>query len=204
MDDSVALVQAYLRINGYFTVTEYPVLEIMGNAARSACEIDVLALRFPDAAPALTGTGAGAARLWRAIDPALGAPHDAVDMIVGEVKEGRARMNPAMRDPDVLTAVLTRFGCCGGAHVEDVVRALLRRGHGTTPSGHRVRLVCFGSTVEPPSSVHTDLAIPLAHILGFLRRYLREHWHVLRHAQFRDPAFGFLMTLEKAERGGET
>lgn len=25
--DAVALVQAYLRVNGYFTVTEYPVLE---------------------------------------------------------------------------------------------------------------------------------------------------------------------------------
>jgi hypothetical protein len=27
MDNAVALVQAYLRVNGYFTVAEYPVLE---------------------------------------------------------------------------------------------------------------------------------------------------------------------------------
>lgn len=27
MDTAVALVQAYLHVNGYFTVTEYPVLE---------------------------------------------------------------------------------------------------------------------------------------------------------------------------------
>lgn len=29
MDNAVALVQAYLRVNGYFTVTEYPVVEAM-------------------------------------------------------------------------------------------------------------------------------------------------------------------------------
>ena len=28
MDNAVALVQAYLRVNGYFTVVEYPVLEV--------------------------------------------------------------------------------------------------------------------------------------------------------------------------------
>ena len=27
MDNTVALVQAYLRVNGYFTVAEYPVIE---------------------------------------------------------------------------------------------------------------------------------------------------------------------------------
>jgi hypothetical protein len=29
MDTAVALTQAYLHVNGYFTVTEYPVLESM-------------------------------------------------------------------------------------------------------------------------------------------------------------------------------
>jgi hypothetical protein len=39
-------------------------------------------------------------------------------------------------------------------------------------------------------------------VLDFLQRYVRKHWNVLRHLQFKDPAFGFLMTLEKAKRGG--
>lgn len=29
MDNAVALVQAYLHVNGYFTVAEYPVLEVL-------------------------------------------------------------------------------------------------------------------------------------------------------------------------------
>ncbi len=35
MDTAVALVETYLRINGYFTVTEYPVIE----AARHAVTV---------------------------------------------------------------------------------------------------------------------------------------------------------------------
>jgi len=34
--------------------------------------------------------------------------------------------------------------------------------------------------------------------VSFLQDYLRQNRDVLRHAQFKDPAFGFLMTLEKA------
>ena len=30
MDHAVALVEAYLQINGYFTVAEYPVIESFG------------------------------------------------------------------------------------------------------------------------------------------------------------------------------
>ena len=37
-------------------------------------------------------------------------------------------------------------------------------------------------------------------VVAFLRRYLRDNWDLLRSAEFKDPAFGFLMTLEKAER----
>jgi hypothetical protein len=31
----------------------------------------------------------------------------------------------------------------------------------------------------------------------------REHWEFVRHAQFKDPVFGFLVTLEKAIQGAE-
>ena len=50
MDTAVALVQAYLNVNGYFTVVEYPVLEAYrGGHARSVTDLDVLAFRFPHA-----------------------------------------------------------------------------------------------------------------------------------------------------------
>jgi hypothetical protein len=39
-------------------------------------------------------------------------------------------------------------------------------------------------------------------VLAYLQAYVHRHWHMLRHLQFKDPAFGFLMTMEKARRGG--
>lgn len=47
MDVAVGLVRAYLQVNGYFTVTEFPVVESVGTGGyRSATDIDVLACRF--------------------------------------------------------------------------------------------------------------------------------------------------------------
>ena len=105
MDTAVGLVQAYLRVNGYFTVAEYPVLDATGpGGPRTITDLDILAVRL-HRAPGASGT------VDAPLDPALGAGGGA-DMIVGEVKEGRPHPNPAMRDPAVLEAAFTRFGCC--------------------------------------------------------------------------------------------
>ena len=102
MDTAVALVQAYLRINGYFTVAEYPVLETYGREhARTVTDLDILAFRFAGAGHEVirsrgrhrdVSRGAGT-------DPLLRCPADRPDMIVGEVKEGAARFNAAVRGP---------------------------------------------------------------------------------------------------------
>lgn len=50
MDTTVALVQAYLNVNGYFIVVEYPLLEAdRGCQARTVTDLDVVAFRFPHA-----------------------------------------------------------------------------------------------------------------------------------------------------------
>lgn len=46
MDSAVGLVQTYLRVNGYFTVVEYPVVELRDDF-RAATDLDILAFRFP-------------------------------------------------------------------------------------------------------------------------------------------------------------
>lgn len=77
MDTAVALVQAYLHVNGYFTVTEYPVVEVVGPNSRSRTDLDILGFRFVSGARAsahhhdrLVGD------LAPSIDAALGAPED--------------------------------------------------------------------------------------------------------------------------------
>ncbi len=117
-------------------------------------------------------------------------------MIVGEVKAGAARFNPAMRDPVVLEVALARFGCCPAERAPDLTRQMLSRGHAVTPGGHSVRMVAFGD-VPDGDRPGPWTTVPMGHIVQFLQSYLREHWAVLRHAQISDPAFGVLALIEK-------
>ena len=199
MDTAVALVQAYLHVNGYFTVVEYPVLEAYrGEHARTVTDLDVLAFRFPGAGHDLVRRHARTRKSESgfAPDPVLGCPPDRSDMIIGEVKEGAARFNPAMRDPAVLQVALVRFGCCPPDHVQQVTRELLAHGRASVPGGHSIRIIAFGDVQknDPPAAWKT---VAMRHVVQFLQTYLKAHWPVLRHAQIRDPAVGVLAGIEK-------
>lgn len=99
MDNAVALVRAYLQLNGYFTITEYPVVRRLENGGfRTLTEIDVAAFHLPE----------GEADFEP--DPALNVPRDKADLIIGEVKERRAVINEAATDSDVVAKILRRFG----------------------------------------------------------------------------------------------
>ena len=199
MDNAVALVEAYLRVNGYFTVAEYPVLEAARDGFRAATDLDILAVRFPRAGRLITGRGPGHDRHRFDTDPALDIAPEQADMIIGEVKEGRGRLNAAMLDPRVLEAALLRFGCALESETPRVVDEIVRTGSTMLESGHRLRLMIFASV--PDDANRAIPTIGLGHIVEFLQGYLREHWEPLRTAQFSDPVFGFLATLEKAARG---
>lgn len=203
MDMGVMLVQAYLRVHGYFTVSEYPILQTgRRGEPRVATDIDILAFRFPHACTVIAGQRHHDEddRALVTPDPALGASPDRVDMIIGEVKVGAAELNRAATDPAVLRAALMRFGCCSADHATAVVETLLRDGRAVNHVGHDVRLIAFGSA-KPTRFTRASHVILLGDIILFLRRYLRAHWDVLHHADFKDPAFSLLMMLEKAGAG---
>lgn len=209
MDNAVALVETYLRVNGYFTIAEYPVVEAsLYGSYQTRTDIDIMAFRFPGAGRLVSGVIEPRGRQREgayefAPDPALASDGVHPDMLIGEVKEGRAELNPAARDPAVLQAALARFGCGSGEVAAQAVQALLNQGSTLLPSGHRARMAVFASdTHEHLRGV--ALQISMGHILGFLEDYIREYWPVLRHAQFKDPTFGFLLTMEKARRGDRT
>ena len=91
MDNAVALVQAYLRVNGYFTVSEYPVMVREGaHSARALTDLDILAVRF--------------AREDLKLDPALPAMKAIGVAELAAVLEGRA----ALADSIERSAVATR------------------------------------------------------------------------------------------------
>jgi hypothetical protein len=199
MDTAVALVQAYLNVNGYFTVVEYPVLEAYREGARSVTDLDILAFRFADAGhEVIRGRRHGPlGNRAFAPDPVLGSPPGRPDMIVGEVKEGAAHFNPATRNAVVLEVALARFGCCAREHARELTQELLARGRVDAPAGHLIRMVAFGAAPDTTAGERATI-VPMRHVVDFLRSYLREHWDVLSHAQIKDPTLGILALLEKS------
>ncbi|HKO59236.1 MAG TPA: hypothetical protein VJ276_25440 [Thermoanaerobaculia bacterium] len=184
MDNAVALVRAYLQLNGYFTITEYPVVrKISGGMIRTLTEVDMAAYHLPGGEPDF------------APDPVLQVPRDKADMIIGEVKEGRAMINEAATDPDVVTKILRRFGRCSAEEAKGYARSLLTKGQADTRVGHQVRLVAFGTSSDEPSPY---LKIMLSDVVAYVDRYISENWEVVRAAGSRDPIFGVMVLLAKA------
>jgi hypothetical protein len=203
LDHAVSLVQAYLQLNGYFTSAEYPVVAASSGTRRyrTITDIDVLAFRFPNfPRPGVEGkplSAGGAAKP----DPGLGIPEDRIDMIIGEVKEGRVNFNTSARDPEVLATVLGRFGATRGDETR-IIEGIRSKGEiAIEESGYQVRLVAFGA-MPPGDEVPPCRIISLGRVLQYLQNYVRVNWTMLRQCQFKDEALGFLMTLEKARRGG--
>ncbi len=198
MDIAVALVQAYLRVNGYFTVAEYPVIEaVQRGKYRTVTDLDILAFRFPNAGRLVPGAEEGQAPFFEP-DPLLGVSRKEADLIIGEVKEGRAELNHGAQDPNVMRVALRRFGCCGASEVS-VVDQLIRTGEAKLSSGYRVRLVAFGTSQSDQESPGFQVIL-LHQVMDFLQNYVKQHWKILKHGQFKDPALGFLLTLEKIRR----
>jgi hypothetical protein len=199
MDQAVALVETYLRINGFFTVTEFPVVEASRfGGVRSRTDLDILALRFPGAGAMLPSELEKNA--LSQVDPVLHCLPDAAEMIVGEVKEGKAVLNEAASDPAVLKPALVRFGCCGSGEADDVVQHLLRKGEARTHCNHRVRLFAFGS-VTGPAQRRNFLTVSMAHISAYIEGYVKSHWTEMRQVAAKDPIFNLFVLLEKARSG---
>ena len=85
MDHAVALVQAYLQLNGYFTSAEYPIIAAAGrNGFRTITDIDVLAFRFPSGLPIANPQGRVPHGLDTSeIDPGLGVHVAGTNMATG-------------------------------------------------------------------------------------------------------------------------
>ena len=199
MDTAVALVKSYLHANGFFTVTEYPILEVLEEGStRTVTDADVLALRFPGAGGIESTASTGGLRIPP--DPALELTESHIEVIIGEVKEGAAVLNKAARDPDVLAAVLRRFGQMDETVIESLVRDLSSSGTAFHPAGIRFRLMVFAS--KPPTRRTFSYHWMSLGTIGFwLAEQVRENWDKVKTVQSKDPALGMLILFEKAQRG---
>lgn len=209
MDTAVALVAAYLRFNGYISIPEQPILVGEGQPWKyhTATDLDILAVRFPHAAIIVPRDGGGPPweddDLKLEADPLLDLQEGVVDVLVAEVKEGRPRLNEALRDPVVLQAALARLDAGFDDPLERVAAALIERGEARTEAGGRkwrFRLAAFGdgSPVQEGGPFHV---FSLRHVALFLMRTMAEHHKVWRDAQFGDTVLDLLHLLDKLGLG---
>lgn len=202
MNAGVRLVQSYLYLNGYFTVSELPVIR-QGKSGefREVTDLDILALRFPRAEYVVPrGRPGPEDDLRMHPDPVLVGDARAMDVIIGEVKEGKARINDTLRSPEALQTALRRVGCCPDGLVERTVSQLRGRGEATL-SAHeagiptRIRMVAFGSGATGERTGYE--VISLKHVARFVEGQLDRYHHVLNPADLGDTALGILHLLRK-------
>ena len=209
MDTAVALVGAYLRFNGYISLPEQPILVGEGRPWRyhTATDLDLLAVRFPRAAVVVPrerpGAGWEDADLEIAVDPMLDLHDDTVDVLVAEVKEGRPRLNEALREPTVLLAALRRLDAGFDEPLGRIVDRLSRQGEAVCEAGGqrwRFRLVAFGDGDRAPEGGPFRV-FPLRDVALYLIRCMAEHHQVWRDAQFGDAVLDLLHLLDKLGLG---
>lgn len=202
MDIAVGLVKAYLELCGYFVLAELPVRAPDGAGYHDVTDLDVIAVHFPHPPPALAPPLARPLEVFLGQDPALETFTAGMEVLIGEVKEGQARLNPALHRTETIAFALRRVGCCPEAAVPPTAQVIATTGaYELAHAGGwrcRVRLVVFaghGRAAEP--GVFT---LPLAHCNAFIGDRLHAAEAVLAGAQFKDPVLGLLALQAKLAR----
>lgn len=198
MDVAVDLVEVFLRLNGYLTLSEWHILgENAEGDWETLTDVDILAVRFPgQILLADTHDAEEAARLEMP-GVVLQLEDDTVDVIIGEVKQGEAVFNPSLTAHNTLHTILHRLGWLySGRDLTKVVADLRDKGVCYTPARGggqvRTRMVAFGQARKASLNV-----IPLGVILERLAMTLEKHERVLRSVLFASPSAATLKLLHK-------
>lgn len=202
MDAASGLVEVFLRVNGYLTLTEWQIQAMNARGQwETITDVDIVGVRFPGDIflaeshdPAIQSTLKVSADL-------LQLDRGVIDVIVGEIKEGEAVFNPALTRHETLYTVLHRIGWLySGDGLERVVEDLANGGISTWPAPGgdtvRTRLVAFGQA--PELTVNT---IPLGRILENSTAFLAAHDDLLRSVRFTNPVGATLKLLHKMGYG---
>jgi hypothetical protein len=198
MDIAVNLVETYLRLNGYLTISEFEVQERRPDGEfRSVTDIDIMAIRFPGEIYAGDPHEVPDTRLLLLEDSELRLEPDQIDVIIGEVKQAEAEFNPGIRNHKVLHQMLQRIEWLFAGDLAAIVDDLASRNLCVTAARGggeiRVRLVAFGRA--PQSDLNT---MTHAHMVAKLLEFFSGTDMAFRPVQFRDPAPAMLNLLLKS------
>lgn len=197
-DAASDLVSAYLRVNGYFVLTDLEIHVTENSGLRAVTDVDIVGIR----PPSLPGPvhyrgleGAAECVLTGDVDPGLDVDTERCDVIIGEVKRSEAALNPGLRDPRVLHAVFRRIGDVFGAGTDDLIDELIDRGRVRTPAAH-VRLVAFAGH----GRVSGVLTVRHDHVVDWLNQVLARHRQLFEITSHSDPVLSLLALSSRVGR----
>ena len=196
MDIAVNLIENYLRLTGYLTLSEFEVQRREADGRfKTVTDVDVMGIRMPGETH--LGDPHDDCNLLLIDDPELQLEDDAIDVIIGEVKQGQADLNPGIKDHIVLHSMLRRVGWAYEEPLETVIAGLQQNlvhySPGRSDGRVRTRLVAFGRSER--SDLHT---ISLSHVVETMLGFFETHEDAFRPIQFKEPAPAFLRLLLKA------
>lgn len=198
MDVAVDLVEVFLRLNGYLTLSEWHILgENRRGDWETLTDVDILAVRFPGQVLIADTHDPEEAKRLEIPGIVLHLEEETVDVIIGEIKQGDAVFNPSLTDHRTLHSVLRRLRWLyEGRDLEEIVEDLAASRVCHTPARGggmvRTRLVAFGQA--PQSTLNV---IPLGVVLERVAQTLEEHEDVLRSVLFASPSAATLELLHK-------
>jgi len=199
MDIAVDLVEVYLRLNGYLTLSEWQIQAVSPLGQwETLTDVDILGVRFPGDIYIADVHEPAERVVLTLTDELLLLEEDTVDVILGEVKEGEAVFNLSFTRHETLHTVLHRLAWIyPEEELERVVSELTEVGACYTPArgGGRIRtrLVAFGRAPEV-----TVNAVPIGRVLESTAALLHRYEDVLRSARFRSPSVDTLKLIHKA------
>lgn len=197
MDIAVNLVESYLRLTGYLTLSEFEVQARRDDGGfDTITDVDIMAIRFPGPVYAGDPHDEDDSHLLLLDDPALLLEDGQIDVIIGEVKQGAADFNPGIRRHKVLHSILRRVEWLFEGGIDQIVEDLgarqvceaPARGGGTI----RVRLVAFGRA--PETNLHT---MTHTHMVETLMGFFSGMKDAFKPVQFSNPAPAMLSLLRK-------
>lgn len=197
---AVSLVRAYLELSGYFVLSELPVRALQGQLAVDVTDLDIVAVRFPHPQVREGAAAKEPLDIYLGLDPALGADEDDIDVIIGEVKEGPAQLNPGLRRVSTIAFAIRRLGCCPEDQVMDTARRVLEHGETRTTMAPglpcRVRLVAFGGSGEqsPDSGAHV---VSLSRCAKAIEDRMHAALDLVGALHFEDPVLGLFALRQK-------
>jgi hypothetical protein len=196
VDIAVNLVESYLRLAGYLTLSEFEVQRRGERGFETVTDVDIMAMRLPGKVFAGDPHEGEDCRLLLIDDPMLELSDDLVDVIIGEVKQGDAEFNQGIRRHEVLHSMLRRIEWLYDEPLDGVVSTLREEAvcHTAARGGGvvRTRLVAFGR--GPTSDLHT---ITHTHVVNSILGFFEGLDDAFRPVQFRDPAPAMLSLLLK-------